>query len=255
MLASVPDPGRQGRRYPLEFILAVCVVATLAGAENYREIGSHAADMPQGLLKKIGAKWCWFKLRYNCPSKSAIRYLLGKIDAAMLGSVTCAWIFGQARRGGDQSGWVIAIDGKVLRGAWTDKNDKVTLFSAMLHDEGVTIAQVRVPDSTNEITQADAILGAAEIPAGKSALFTMDAAHAQRETAEVIGGKPGFGYLVTVKGNQPTLQRAVFDAVLPLLGGAPHDIMEEHSRGRVKKWSCWITGADEMTSRMPDGLP
>jgi hypothetical protein len=37
----------------------------------------------------------------------------------------------------------------------------------------------------------------------------MDAAHAQNETAEVIGGKPGFGYVVTVKGNQPTLQRAV----------------------------------------------
>jgi hypothetical protein len=38
-------------------------VATLAGAANYREIGSHAADMPQELLKKLGAKWSWFKLR------------------------------------------------------------------------------------------------------------------------------------------------------------------------------------------------
>jgi hypothetical protein len=28
----------------------------------------------------------------------------------------------------------------------------------MLHREAVTIAQVRVPDGTNEITQADAIL-------------------------------------------------------------------------------------------------
>ena len=46
----------------------------------------------------------------------------------------------------------------MLRGAWTDENDKVTLFSAMLHDEAVTVAQVRVPDGTNEITQAEAIL-------------------------------------------------------------------------------------------------
>lgn len=74
MLASVPDPrGRQGTQYPLEFILAVCVVATLAGAKNYRDIGSHAADMPQELLRKLGAKWSWFKLCYNYPSKSAIR--------------------------------------------------------------------------------------------------------------------------------------------------------------------------------------
>jgi predicted transposase YbfD/YdcC len=245
MLASVPDPrGRRGRQYPLEFILAVCVVATLAGAGNYREIGSHAADMPQELLKRLGAKWSWFRLRYNYPSKSAIRYLLIRIDAAVLDSVTCAWIFAQAIRSDDKSGWAIAIDGKVLRGAWTDENDKVTLFSAVLHDEAVTVAQVRVPDGTNEITQAEAILEAAEIPAGKSALFTMDAAHAQRETAEAIGGKPGFGYVVTVKGNQPALQRAVFDAVLPLLREAPHDVVEERGRGRIKKWSCWITGAD-----------
>ena len=33
MLASVPDPrGLQGKQYPLEFILAICVVAVLAGA-------------------------------------------------------------------------------------------------------------------------------------------------------------------------------------------------------------------------------
>ena len=127
MLASVPDPrGRRGRQYPLEFILAVCVVATLAGAENFLAIGSHAADMPQELLKKLGAKWSWFKLRYNYPSKSAIRYLLIRIDAAVLYSITCAWIFAQAIsiRSDDKSGWVIAIDGKVLRGAWTDENDK-----------------------------------------------------------------------------------------------------------------------------------
>jgi predicted transposase YbfD/YdcC len=245
MLASVPDPrDRRGRQYPLEFILAVCVVATLAGAANYREIGSHAADMPQELLKKLGAKWSWFKLRYNYPSKSAIRYVLIRIDAAVLDAITCAWISTQADRDDDKGEWVIAIDGKVLRGAWTDENDKVTLFSAMLHDEAVTVAQVRVPDGTNEITQAEAILEAAQIPAGKSALFTMDAAHAQQETAEAIGRKPGFGYVTTVKGNQPTLQRAVFDAVLPLLREAPHDLVEEHSRGRIKKWSCWVADAD-----------
>jgi predicted transposase YbfD/YdcC len=49
---------------------------------------------------------------------------------------------------------------------------------------------------------------------------------------------------MTVKGNQPSLQRAVFDKILPLLPEAPHHVTEEHSRGRIKKWSCWITGAE-----------
>ncbi len=139
--------------------------------------------------------------------------------------------------------FAIAIHGKVLRGAWTDENDQVKLFSAMLHDEAVTVAQVRVPDGTNEITQAEAILNATEIPDGKTVLLTMDAAHAQDETARIIGENPRADYAVTVKGNQPSVQREAFRKILPLLSGTPHDIMADDRRGRIKKWSCWITDA------------
>jgi len=47
-----------------------------------------------------------------------------------------------------------------------------------------------------------------------------------------------------VKGNQPSLQREVFDRILPLLSEAPHHVTEEHARGRIKRWTCWITGAE-----------
>ena len=244
MLASVPDPrSPQGKQYALEFVLAACVVATLAGARNYREIARHAADMPQPLLRKLGAKWNWFRLRYQWPSMSVIWNVLTGIDAATLDLVTGTWLSAHARKDG-KGEWMIALDGKVLRGAWTDANDKVTLFSAMLHCEAVTIAQVRVPDGTNEITQADALLDAVKIPEGEPVLVTVDAAHTQRETAEIIAGKPGWDYLMTVKGNQPSLQRAVFEKILPLLRETPHHVTEEHSRGRIRRWSCWITSAD-----------
>lgn len=245
MLASVPDPrSPRGKQHPLEFILAVCVVATLAGARNYREIAGHAADMPQPLLRKLGAKWSWFKLRYKYPGKSTIRNVLIMIDAAALDVITCTWITARARKDDEEGEWVIAVDGKVLRGAWTDENGKVTLFSAMLHSEAVTVAQVRVPDGTSEITQAGAILNAAGIPGGEQVLVTLDAAHTQRETAEAIGARPGWDYVMTVKGNQPSLQRKVFDEILPLLRKPPFHVMEERSRGRIRRWSCWITGAD-----------
>ncbi len=244
MLAAVTDPrSPQGIQHLLQFVLAVCVVAMLAGAKNYREIASYAADICQPLLKKLGAEWNWFTLRYKYPSKSTIRNVLTRIDAAELDRITGAWLSAQARKDG-KGEWEIALDGKVMRGAWTDENDKVTLFSAMLHREAITIAQVRVPDGTNEITQADTLLDTAKVPGGESVLVTLDAAHTQRETAETICGKPGWDYLMTVKGNQPSLQRAVFDRILPLLAGAPHHVMEEHSRGRIKKWSCWIADAE-----------
>src|SRR5271157_4191696 len=63
MLASVTDPrSPQGIQHALVFVLAVCVVAMLAGAKNYREIAGHAADMPQSLLGKLGAEWSWFRV-------------------------------------------------------------------------------------------------------------------------------------------------------------------------------------------------
>ena len=172
------------------------------------EIASYAADICQSLLKKLGAEWNWFTLRYKYPSKSTIRNVLTRIDAAELDRITGARLSAQARKDG-KGEWEIALDGKVMRGAWTDENDKVTLFSAMLHREAITIAQVRVPEGTNEITQADTLLDTAKVPEGESVLVTLDAAHTQRETAETICGKPGWDYLMTVKGNQPSLQRAV----------------------------------------------
>jgi len=89
MLASVTDPrSPQGIQHILEFVLAVCVVALLAGAKNYREIAGHAADIPQPLLRKLGAEWSWFRLRYKYPSESTIRNVLTRVDAAELDLVT-----------------------------------------------------------------------------------------------------------------------------------------------------------------------
>lgn len=94
MLKSVPDPrSPQGIQHALVFMLAACVVAALAGARNYREIAGHAADVPQPLLKKLGAKWCWFGLRYKHPSESTIRNVLTRIDAAALDRITGTWLF------------------------------------------------------------------------------------------------------------------------------------------------------------------
>ena len=244
MLGTVRDRrDPRGKQYALTFVLAVCVVAALAGAKNYAEIARRARDMSQPLLKKLGAKWNWFKLRYQWPGMSVIRNVLTAIDGDELDGITGAWLFARARESGKKE-WEIALDGKVIRGAWTRENEKVTLFSAMLHREAITVAQVMVPGGTNEITQAAALLKAMEIPEGDSALLTVDAAHTQRETAEKICARPGLDYVMDAKGNQPALRGKVFGKVLPLLPQPPHHVTQEHARGQIKKWSCWITDAD-----------
>ena len=102
MLASATDPrSPQGIQHALVFVLAVCVVAMLAGAKNYREIAGHAADMPQSLLRKLGAEWSWFRLRCKHPSESTIRNVLTRINAAQLDLVTGTWLAAQARKSGN----------------------------------------------------------------------------------------------------------------------------------------------------------
>lgn len=61
MLGHLTDPrSPQGIRHELVFTLACAVVAVLAGASHYRQLGSRAGDLPQSLLAKLGARWNWF---------------------------------------------------------------------------------------------------------------------------------------------------------------------------------------------------
>ena len=249
MLRQVPEfRAEKGREYDLSFILAVCVVATLAGAKNSREIATVASGICQCQLVAMGAKWDYFRKCYRCPRRTLIWTVLEKIDAAELDRITGKWLLAQARKVKREDGeieWVIAVDGKVLRGSWTDENDQVTLFSAMLQDQGVTIAQVRVPDGTNEITQVKALAGQADIREGESVLVTLDAAHSNKDTAEFIGGKPGWDYLITLKTDKPALYKKVKEILAPLLGGDPDDLMTERSHGVIKTWSCWAAEIKE----------
>jgi len=247
MLSQVPEfRAKKGREYDLSFILAVCVVATLAGAKNSREITTVASGICQCQLMMMGSRWDYFRNCYRCPRRTTIWSVLANIDAAELDRITGKWLLAQARKTNGEDGeveWVIAIDGKIMRGSWTDENDQVTLFSAMLQDKGVTIAQVRVPDGTNEITQVKALAKQADIREGESALVTLDAAHCNKDTAEFIGGKPDWDYLITVKTDKPALYGKVAEILAPLLGNDPDNVMNQRGRGVDKTWSCWVSDA------------
>lgn len=235
----------QGKVYGLVFVLAASLVAVLAGASNFRQIADQVADFPQSLLRKLGGTWCWFREMFRWPSKDTIRRVLTDIDAAALDLVIGAWL--QERVNRDQDGLLrLAIDGKVLRGAWTDENDQFTLFSAMVHQDGVTVAQVQVSADTNEITQVKALLDGVSAQDGDRVVVTMDAAHTQRATAEYLVTERGFDYMMTTKGNQQTLLESVFTTVAPLVKTPPDHVVRERAHGRINQWSTWITNAEDI---------
>lgn len=241
MLRQVKDfRADRGKVYDLPFVLAVALVATLAGATGYRQIGRRAADLPQGLLAQLGAPYDHFSAALAAPSESTIREVLTNVDADLLDLVTCAWIHECATR--DQAGdLVIALDGKVLRGTWTDENKQVKLFAAMTHTGGAVVAQTLVPDDTNEITQVDNLVKNLRHTRGRT-IATADAAHTQFRTA-ILLRKRGIDYVLTIKGNQPKLHQDIFRRCLPLLQETSGHEEEERSHGRVRRWAVWTTDA------------
>jgi predicted transposase YbfD/YdcC len=241
MLGKVTDRrSRRGLVYELVFVLALTLVAVLAGASNFRQISDQIADFPRSLLAKLGAKWCYFRGDFARPSERTVRRILEDVDADELDSAVGAWLRENARRDGDGV-LALAIDGKVLKGAWTDENETFTLFSAMIHDVGVTVAQRQVPAGTNEITQVEDLMAGVPAREGEHVVVTMDAAHTQRDTADYLKKTRGFDYVMTVKGNQPTLLDSVVKKVSPLLRNDPDHAVEERGHGRVTYWETWIS--------------
>jgi predicted transposase YbfD/YdcC len=239
VLAQVADPRRErGRRFTLVFVLAVAVVCVLAGAKNFREIGDQAADLPQDLLAALGGKPHPLWRKIIAPSEKRIRTLLQALDAAALDVITGCWLRALAAAGKlDGLLTAIAIDGKWLRGV---ADGQVKLFAAMLHEDKVMIAQHRIPDDTNEITQVKQLLDEGDLT---GAVVTADAAHAQHDTAAYIAGERHSDYLLQVKGNQPGLQRAIYDKITAGCGTAPDHVSIDYRHGRIIRRSLWVTAA------------
>jgi predicted transposase YbfD/YdcC len=239
VLAQVPDPRRKrGRRFSLVFVLAVAAVCTLAGARGFRELGDQAGDLPQEMLAALGGAPHPLRRKITAPSEKRLRTLLQAVDAAMLDEITGGWLRALAAAGRLEGLLTaVAIDGKWLRGV---ADGQVKLFAAMLQEEKVIIAQHRIPDDTNEITQVRELLDPVDLT---GVVVTADAAHAQHDTAEYIGGERESDYLLTVKGNQPGLQRAIYDKISADCGTAPDHGSMDYSHGRIIRRSIWVTGA------------
>lgn len=93
----------------------------------------------------------------------------------------------------------------------------VQLVSAVTHTDGVTLGQMTV-EGGNEIGAANRLLAALNL-SGKT--ITFDALHTQRETASLIVHVKHADYVMTVKGNQPSLLMELENAPTALFSPCP----------------------------------
>src|SRR5689334_20426475 len=196
LLAQVPDPRkRRGRRHALAGLLAVGIAAVIAGARSFTAIGQWAADAGPEALAMLGAA-------RGPADESTFRRAFSLVSADVLDRVLGAWLWTRAVQAGGRL--VIAIDGKAVRGAKSKTGKAPHLVAALAHGIGAVLGQLAVDEKSNEIPAVRDLLKAFASLA--SAVLTIDAMHTQSDTAQVILGR-GADYVMTVKGNMPTLYR------------------------------------------------
>ncbi len=246
LFARIPDPRQpRGVRHQIGAVLTVMVFAVFAGARNFREAGDRAADLPALLLQAARTRRDPRTGELVTPCASTLRRVVEDIDVDAADVLVCQWVAGRARRGdgvGDAATdglWGLAMDGKVVRRSGAgDPGDNVKLFSAMLHNHAVVIAQLRVPDDTTEVTQVEPLLDPVDLT---GAVVTGDAAHTQTHTAAYLCRREA-DYVFTLKGNQPSLLDNVM-AKLAATNDPDHHLDIDHSRGRIVHRQIWATDA------------
>ena len=197
-LGEVPECRlARGKRYPLNTVLALAVAARLAGYRGVTAFAQFARLLSQEQLKAVGAFYRESKQRYTSPSVTTFHNILAALPPETLDNAIGQWT---AQHGTAHA--PVAMDGKALRGASAQTEDgRRMMVAAVEHGSGVVLGQVEVDSKSNEIPAVRELSSGLDL-AGRT--VTVDAMHAQHETARCLLGRRADYVLSAIKDNQKT---------------------------------------------------
>ena len=230
------DDGREPWRvlYPLKEVLLLVVCATIASCDDFDDIvawGEHHL----AFLRRFS------DFHHGIPCERWLRALVNRVDPILFGCCFNSWI---AALWPDRHEF-IAIDGKTSRRTHDQRKGLKALhtLSAYATSARLVLAQLSVPEKTNEITAIPDLLDQlAKTNQLEGALVSIDAMGCQVEIADkVVAHKAD--YLLALKGNQPTLEADVED----YFATAPADelvskITVEKGHGRIETRTYTASG-------------
>lgn len=188
----------QGVRYSLPFLLAVIILAKLAGQHR-----------PSAIAQWVKLRRVQLVTAFNCqretvPALNTIRRVLSDAVAASE-LLTILNRFLHDTYGGQQSEQV-TLDGKTLRGTISrGQSQGEHLLTAFLPAESAVLSQVAVGAKENELVAAPKLLANLDL---QERVVTGDALFTQRKlSVQVLAG--GGHYLWPVKDNQQRLREGV----------------------------------------------
>lgn len=198
LIAEIPEFRRaEALAYPVAGLVALVVMAIATGVrKGPDDLALYADTLSQDQLRALRFRRKPGTSQMRCPRKTVFHTLLTSVKAEMIERALLLW---QNQLLGPVQDDVVLIDGKKMRGGAVEMVNATTGGGRFL---GATMT----PDKTNEIPAARQVLQTLELN-GKTVVA--DALHTNRETAQQILYEQGGDYLLTVKGNQPDLQKTI----------------------------------------------
>lgn len=183
--AALTDPRvERTKLHPLANVLTIAICAVLCGAASWDDIAAFG---------EIHAGWLgtFLDLTHGTPSHDTFNRVFAALDPAQFEACFLGWV--RAARPALPA-QVIALDGKTVRRSHDHRRGKaaIHLVSAWAAAARLVLAQVKVDDTSNEITALPAVLRGLLV---HGCLVTVDAIGCQRAIAQQVrdqGGASGY---------------------------------------------------------------
>ena len=212
---GLPDTrSRKSLRYPMSGMLTLIACATFSGvARGQRDIAAYGRKLSAHQLRALGFRPSTkADGKLTAPCETSIFDILSQADADLVQQAVLRWqeqVLGPLPK--DE---LIAMDGKKLRSA-----RGIDIVNAYAPRSGRWLGSEMIETGTNEIIAARKLIEKVEV---SGRLICLDALHTQVETAAQIVQEAGGDYLLTVKGNQKTLQATLEQQITAAANTAAH---------------------------------
>ena len=195
LLEDVPEFRRaQALAYPLPGLVCLMVMAAAQGVvRGPQDLADYADTLSEGQLRALRFRAAPHTREIRCPKKTTFTRVLHEVDDDLIERALLRW---QDQILGPRQDRMVIFDGKKVRHAGVEIVNAVD-------SQGRFLGSVVTESKSNEIPAARQLLAGQDM-LGK--ILVADAMHTQTETAQQILFEGGGNYVLTVKGNQPTLE-------------------------------------------------
>lgn len=214
-------------KHSLIEIMFIAVVATVANANSWLQIGTFAETKEDWLKKYI-------KLENGVPSHDTIQRVFENIDSKAFNKGFVEWTNKLVNY---TKGRVVAIDGKTVRGSSNGEQSAIHIVNAWVNENNMILGQVKTDSKSNEITAIPELLDLLFL---EGSIVTIDAMGTQKKIAEKIINKKA-DYVLSLKGNHGLFHKEVEEYMKDAIKNEFKDIPLSRKRtiekghGRIEK--------------------